>query len=166
MTAADWIKKLNLAKHPEGGWFREVYRSGELIEKNALPFRYNDSRCFGTSIYFLLSGKVFSAFHRIKSDETWHFYSGTSLSIYIIDEQAGLTRITLGNQLDEDNVLQYTIQRNTWFAAELNHENSFALVGCSVYPGFEFSDFELAKKENLISQLPEHRTIIEKLCIQ
>ncbi|MCX5714466.1 MAG: cupin domain-containing protein, partial [Candidatus Omnitrophica bacterium] len=155
-----------LLKHPEGGYYKEVYRSNELINKNHLADRFTGDRCYCTSIYFLLNKNDFSAFHRIKSDETWHFYSGTSLSIYIIDEQTGLTRITLGNQLDEDNVLQYTIQRNTWFAAELNHENSFALVGCSVYPGFDFNDFELAKKENLITQMPEHRTIIEKLCIQ
>ena len=77
-SAKYWIEKLNFEKHPEGGWFKEVYRSEEVIPKKSLPEYFPGSRNISTSIYYLLEGDDFSAFHRIKSDEIWHYYEGNS----------------------------------------------------------------------------------------
>lgn len=162
-SAEYWIKKLDLIKHPEGGWFKEVYRSGELIQKNALPMRFNNDRCFGTSIYFLLEGKEFSAFHRIKSDEIWHFYAGTSLTIFMIDQKNNLSQTLLGNNPENGEVFQFTVPKEYLFAAKVNDENFFALVGCTVSPGFDFEDFELGKRNDLLKEYPQHSTLIKKL---
>ena len=83
-TAVYWINHLKLQEHPEGGYFREVYRSGEFIQKKGLPVRYSSFRAFSTSIYFLLKGTQFSAFHRLKSDEIWHFHYGSTITIYLL----------------------------------------------------------------------------------
>jgi len=164
-TAEILINKLNLSKHPEGGWFREVYRSEEIIKKNDLPERFNGDRCFSTSIYYLLEGKTFSAFHKIKSDETWHFYFGSSLTLIIIDESSKLNEIQIGNDFENNEYFQYTVLQNCWFAAVLNDQNSFALVGCTVSPGFDFNDYELGEKDILIKQMPQHKSLFEKFCI-
>ena len=164
-TAETLITKLNLSKHPEGGWFKEVYRSDEIIKKNDLPSRFNGDRCFSTSIYYLLEGKIFSAFHKIKSDETWHFYSGSSLTLIIIDESGNLNEIQIGNNTEKDEYFQYTVLQSCWFAAMLNDQNSFALVGCTVSPGFDFNDYELGEKDILIKQMPQHKSLFKKFCI-
>lgn len=166
MNDADyWIEKLNLELHPEGGYFREVYRSDENIAMKALPDRYNDNRSFSTSIYFLLKGEQISSFHRIKSDETWHFYQGTTLKLFIIGIDGTLTTRLLGNKIEEEESLQITIPRNNWFGGKVVDKNSFALLGCTVAPGFHFDDFELAEKQKLINKLPKHKDLIEELTI-
>ncbi len=165
MNSKYWIEKLSLQKHPEGGFYKEIYRSNEFISKNSLPDRFDGDRCFSTSIYFLLEKNDFSAFHRIKSEEIWHFYQGYSLTIYTIDDYGCLKSYKLGNNPENDEVFQLVIPRNTWFAAMLNKQDSFALVGCTVSPGFNFNDFELAEKELLINIFPQHKKIIEKLTI-
>ena len=162
-SAEYWIKKLDLTKHPEGGWFKEVYRSEESIPKNALPLRFNGDRSFSTSIYFLLEGKEFSAFHRIKSDETWHFYTGTSLTIFMIDQKGILSQTLLGNNPENKEIFQFTVPKEYWFAAKVNDENSFALVGCTVSPGFDFADFELGKRNDLWKEYPQHGELIKKM---
>ena len=162
-SAEFWISELNLIPHPEGGFFREVYRSGETIEN--LPVRYRGSRCFSTSIYFLLRGNQFSAFHRIKSDETWHFYAGCKLEIFCLDELKGFTKISLGQNLQNHETVQYTILQNTWFAAQPAIDSSYALVGCTVAPGFEFDDFEMGKLERLTDKFPDHIEVLKKFCI-
>lgn len=161
-----YIKALNLKPHPEGGYFREVYRSDENIPKSFLPKRYSGKRNFSTSIYFLLEGEQTSKFHRLKSDEQWHFYDGSPVRIYIIEAVGNLKSITLGNDLSKDEVFQIVIPRNNWFAAELVDKNSFCLVGCVVSPGFDFSDFEMAEREELISQFPHHKMLIERFTLQ
>ncbi|MFZ4400440.1 MAG: cupin domain-containing protein [Bacteroidales bacterium] len=161
-----WISKLNLQKHPEGGYFKEVYRSDEIIPQSAIPHRFDNIRCFSTSIYFLLDYKDFSAFHRIKSEEIWHFYKGSSLSLFIIEKSGNLKIMQLGDNPGKDEHLQIVIPRNTWFAAKVNLNNSYSLVGCTVAPGFDFNDFELAVSDILCQEFSQHEEIIRKLTIK
>jgi predicted cupin superfamily sugar epimerase len=157
------IEHLGLVRHPEGGWFSEVYRSEEKILAEHLPVRYKSAHCFSTSIYFLLQNDDFSAFHRIASDETWHFYLGSPIIISCIFPDGSTSEILLGNKLFEGHLLQFTIPRNCWFAARNQDSNSFSLVGCTVSPGFEFSDFELANRQNLTETYPNHVALINGL---
>ena len=159
--AKQYIKRLQLKKHPEGGYFRENYRSGEMILPTHLPKRYKSTRNFSTSIYFLLEGIQFSSFHLLQSDELWHFYDGSALLVYIIDQKGELSVKKLGR--DQDCELQLTIEKQNWFAAELEDKKSFVLFGCTVSPGFEFEDFELGNRQELIKKFPHHKTSINRL---
>lgn len=159
--AQKYIKQLQLKKHPEGGYYKEVYRSGELILPEHLPKRYKSTRNFSTSIYFLLEGKQFSTFHLLQSDELWHFYDGSALLLYIINQKGELAIKKLGR--DEDCELQLTIEKQNWFAAEVEDKNSFTLFGCTVSPGFEFDDFEMGKRRELIKKFSHHKNLIKWL---
>ena len=159
--AQKYIKQLQLKKHPEGGYFREVYRSGERILPTHLPKRYKSSRNFSTSIYFLLQEMQFSSFHILKSDELWHFYDGWKVLLYVINKDGELVTKKLGK--DKDCQLQLTIEKQNWFAAELEDKKSFALFGCTVSPGFEFDDFELGNRNILIKKFPRHSILIKRL---
>jgi predicted cupin superfamily sugar epimerase len=160
--ASFWIDRLALKAHPEGGFYRETYRSAEMISANGLPDRFPGPRSISTSIYFLLRSEDISSFHKIKSDELWHFHAGTSLSIYVLDEK-GLTIHRLGADSDEDESLQVVIPANCWFGAKVNGPDSFVLCGCTVAPGFDFSDFELGKRGTLVETFPSHKNIIQLL---
>jgi uncharacterized protein len=153
-SADYWIEKLQLLKHPEGGWYKEVYRSEEMIQASALPPGFSGDRSFSTSIYYLLEGNDFSAFHRIKSDELWHFYTGNSPIEIISIEKGKIKRQFLGENPQENQSFQVVVPKNTWFAARLINKEGFALAGCTVSPGFYFDDFEMANQE-LIRQNPE-----------
>lgn len=153
-SAKYWIEKLQLQKHPEGGWFKEIYRSDEVILADALPTGFSGSRSISTSIYYLLEGEDFSAFHRIKSDEIWHFYTGTSAIGIISVEEGKIKKQLLGDHPHENRCFQIVVPKNTWFAARLVNKQGFALAGCTVSPGFHFDDFEMANQE-LIEQFPE-----------
>ncbi|MEI8047591.1 MAG: cupin domain-containing protein [Bacteroidota bacterium] len=157
------IEKLNLLPHPEGGWYSEVYRSDDILQANSLPERYKSPHCFSTSIYFLLESNDFSAFHRITSDETWHFYSGSPVVIYCIFPDGSVSHILMGNNLNEGHLFQFTIKRNCWFAAKIQDVNSFTLIGCTVSPGFEFPDFELADRYILLKMFPQNSALISEL---
>jgi hypothetical protein len=157
-----YITNLNLQPHPEGGYFSEVYRSEEAIDKKSLPSRYDGKRSFSTSIYFLLEGEQISKFHRLKSDEQWHFYDGCAVNIYIINEQGELSMVRLGKEISNGEVFQTVIKGNHWFAAELADKSSFCLVGCVVSPGFEFSDFEITIGEELMKKFPQHKELVKK----
>ena len=161
LQAKSYIKKLRLKKHPEGGYYREVYRAGEIILPEHLPKRYKSNRNFSTSIYFLLEGEQFSAFHLLQSDELWHFYNGSNVVVYLINEQGNLLIERLGKS--EKANFQIAIEKHNWFAAEVEDKNSFALFGCTVSPGFEFEDFELGNRKILIQKFPQHKMIIERL---
>lgn len=162
MHSADyWIKHLHLQPHPEGGYFRETYRSDEQI--TGLPSRFSGPRSFSTAIYFLLEGPHFSALHRIKSDEVWHFYAGTAVIIYVINPQGILSVIRLGNNPDKGDVLQAVVKRGDWFGAMTVEATSYSLMGCTVAPGFDFADFEMGKKEELQGMFPQHTDTIVKL---
>jgi predicted cupin superfamily sugar epimerase len=162
-NAEYWINKLKLQKHPEGGWFKEVYRSSEFIKKEHLPARFKGERHHSTSIYFLITTGEFSAFHRIKSDELWHFYEGSAITIQMIDKTGKYSMVTLGRDIEKGEVFQYAIPHSVWFAASVDAENSFGLVGCTVAPGFHFNDFELGKREELVKKFPDCNAIIERL---
>jgi predicted cupin superfamily sugar epimerase len=158
-----YIKTLGLEKHPEGGWFKEVYRSDELIQKEHLPERFSGSRHHSTSIYFMLTSDTFSAFHRIKSDELWHFYKGSPVTIYMIDDAGKYSEILLGDDPDGGESFQCVIPAGVWFGAKVNLPDSFSLVGCTVAPGFHFDDFELGEREELMKLFPQHKGIIARL---
>ncbi|MFN3385086.1 MAG: cupin domain-containing protein [Candidatus Thermochlorobacter sp.] len=163
LTAQLLIQALGLSPHPEGGFFREVYRSSEVIPHHALPERFSGTRCFATSIYFLLRSSDFSAFHRIRSDEIWHFYEGSPLQLYVIRPDGVLQKFTLGRNIMQGEVFQAVVPAGCWFGAKVTAPDSFALVGCSVAPGFDFADFELAQREMLMASYPQHQRIIEEL---
>lgn len=159
--AKQYIQKLQLKKHPEGGYFKEIYRGGEMILIDPPDRRLK--RNYSTSIYFLLEGKQVSKFHRLKSDEIWHFYDGSPIKIYIIDEKGKLSENILGKKMDDEAKYQTVIRKNNWFAAELINKKSFSLVGCTVSPGFDFSDFEFGDREQLSNQFPKLKELIERL---
>jgi uncharacterized protein len=155
-----YIQKLQLQKHPEGGYYREIYRADEMfyIDLPKKSFKRNVS----TSIYFLLEGSQVSKFHRLRSDELWHFYDGSSVKIYLIDEKGRLDETILGKKIADGEVFQTVIKKNNWFAAEVLNKRSYALIGCTVAPGFDFSDFELAERKNLIDNFSKHAELIKR----
>ena len=159
------INHYNLLPHPEGGFFRQTYAAAEQISKEALPERFEGSRSYSTAIYFLLPHGSFSAFHRIKSDEVWHFYEGCPLNIHVIHPNGDYDCMKLGRNLNNGESYQLVVPANTWFASEpVGDTESFALVGCTVAPGFDFSDFELAEVAALTNQFPKHMELIRRLC--
>jgi predicted cupin superfamily sugar epimerase len=166
LTAAYLIEKLDLNPHPEGGYFTETYRSTEMLSKEHLPGRYAGARDFSTAIYFLLEGSQFSALHRIKSDELWHFYTGSRLIIYVIKPGGTLETINLGADLASGDTFQAVVKAGCWFGSKVEDVDSFALVGCTVAPGFDFADFEIAARTELIARYPQHKQTIEKLTNQ
>lgn len=161
-----YIKKLVLKRHPEGGWYKEIYRSNEIIKKEHLPERFSGDRYYSTSILYLLESGDFSAFHRIKSDETWHFYDGDTLTIHMINKSGKYSTETLGRSIDSGEVLQFTVPHSTWFAANVSKPGAYALVGCTVSPGFDFDDFEIALRGRLIKEFPRLENIIKRFTRQ
>ena len=171
-TAQYWIEALSLIIHPEGGFYREVYRSDDIVifpeqyqeqvvENNSFSKRYQEERRACTLIYYLLNNKDRSSFHRLASDEIWHFYEGDPITIHEILADGTYRETTLG---DPKNTLHYYVVRgNTWFASEVKKPGGYALTGCSVAPGFEFADFEMASKEEMIKSFPKNKSIIERL---
>jgi len=153
-----------LLPHPEGGYYAETYRSSEKISKDALPERFTEDRTFSTGIYFLLEAKDFSAFHKIKSDEMWHFYAGEALDIFVIYPETGnLEIIKLGSNPDHGETFQAVVPAGTWFGSRPAAGSSYSLVGCTVAPGFDFEDFEMAEREFLIKKFTQHDTLILEL---
>ena len=163
MTPQNLIFHYNLQPHPEGGWYAQSYRSTEIIPAAALPDRFGGDRVFSTAIYFLLEQGNFSAFHRIKSDECWHFYQGDPLEVFIIRSDRQLTIVTLGQDSSRGQLFQYVVPANCWFASRPAKESEFCFVGCTVAPGFDFTDFELGDRQNLLAEFPQHRAWIERL---
>lgn len=157
------IKALELQPHPEGGYFKEMYRSSGSISKNNLDQSFTGSRNYSTAIYFLLISDTFSAFHRIKQDEIWHFYKGTAIKLHTISENGKYTEVIIGNDIEKNEFPQYVVSANDWFAAEVIDKDSFALVGCTVAPGFDFEDFDLPSREELLEKFPMHSKIISRL---
>lgn len=162
INVPELIDQLALQPHPEGGYFKETYRSEHAI-KGDISGAFPEGRQYSTGIYFLLSGNDFSAFHRIQSDELWHFYEGGPLHIFVINEQAGLDIITLGRDITRGEVYQAVVKAGQWFASAPVQPDSFSLVGCTVAPGFDFRDFEMAGRHDLIAAFPQHTAVIERL---
>ncbi len=159
-----WIKHLDLQPHPEGGFFKETYRSPEQIGADGLPERFNGSRNFSTAIYFLLRSQDKSLFHRIKSDELWHFHAGSTLNIYVLRNDK-LEVHKLGSDLEKGDSLQITIPANCWFGATVNGSGNYTLSSCTVAPGFDFKDFELADRSKLLLEFPSQKEIIAMLTL-
>jgi uncharacterized protein len=164
MKVKGLIKKYHLLPHPEGGWYKETYKSNEVIAASALPRRFNAARTFSTAIYFLLEQGNFSAFHRIKSDECWHFYAGGPLDIFELHTGGRLVVTRLGSNIENGELFQYIVPANCWFASRPSGESNYCFVGCTVAPGFDFADFEMAKAADLKVVYPQHKIIIDSLC--
>jgi len=164
MTAEQYIDHLQLQKHPEGGYYKETYRSEDRITTSCLPSQFDGDRNICTAIYYLLENGDFSAFHRIKSDECWHFYGGQTLLIHILDIDGRYECIHLGQEINKGELFQFVVPAGAWFASEPAPESAFALVGCTVAPGFDFNDFEMATKKDLVGKFPQHQSLIQRLC--
>lgn len=162
-TAKDYIKHLQLLQHPEGGYYKEVYRSALRLPADALPVEFGGNRQVCTSIYFLIEKENFSAFHRIKSDETWHFYDGDALEVIELIADGTLKKTAVGRNIEQNEQLQYTVMANTWFASRVKTGGEFSLVGCTVAPGFDFKDFEMAERAQLLELFPQHKNEITAL---
>ena len=157
------IQKLKLEPHPEGGFYKETYRSAGEIKTDSLAPEYQGKRNYSTCIYFLLTSDTFSAFHKIHQDEIWHFYDGSPIILYVIYPNGDYSEITIGSDIEHGQVPQFVVQGGAWFAAKVKNENDFSLLGCTVSPGFDFHDFELASREALLASFPQHCEIITKL---
>ena len=147
------IAAYRLQQHPEGGWYRETYRSAERVTTSR-----GTVRSATTSIYFLLTSDVFSAFHRLSSDETWHFYRGDPVTIEVIEASGRHESRILG----ADDVLQTTIVPGAHFAAHVDAPDGYALVGCDVAPGFEFAEFQLTTRSMLTAAYPHLGPLIAR----
>lgn len=153
-----------MTEHVEGGAFSEVYRSQLAFTKEQLPGQFSGDRQACTHIYFLLEKGQFSAFHRILSDELWHFYSGDPLSIYEITPAGSVTEHLLGNDPEPGQSHFCMITGGNWFASRVKGDGEYALAGCTVAPGFDFADFEMAQKEDLLKEFPQHSELVNQLC--
>lgn len=160
--AAYWIEHLQLQPHPEGGYYKETYRSSEQIASKGLPARFNGNRSASTAIYFLLTHEDRSLFHRIKSDEVWHFHYGDPLDIYVLS-QRGVVKYTLGSNPEHGEAMQIVVPANHWFGAKVHRGGAYTLMSCTVAPGFDFQDFELADRGQLLLEFPADGDIIEEL---
>jgi uncharacterized protein len=159
----DIISALQLLPHPEGGFYSETYRSRGTIDKKNLDEQYSGNRNYSTCIYFLLTATSFSAFHRILQDEIWHFYDGYPLTIYMLDRVQGCREITLGKDMKNGQLPQYVVPGGTWFAARVKEQGRYTLAGCTVAPGFDFADFLMASRSELLSIFPQYRILIMEL---
>lgn len=162
-TIENLIELYDLQPHPEGGYFKETYRDSGTIARNALPSDFSGDRNFSTAIYFLLPEGKKSHLHRIKSDEVWHFYLGGPLTVVQISPEGKIEEIVLGQDVTSGQKIQHVVPRGYWFGAYPNPASRFSFVGCTVAPGFDFTDFEMGKKEDLIKHFPDARGIIELL---
>ena len=154
-----WIKELKLLPHPEGGYYKENFRSAQTLKVDG------EVRNLMTSIYFLLTSDKFSAFHRIKSDELWHFHEGDPIVIHSINKDGVLISRVLGKDIINGQQLQFVVSAGEWFASEVIDGGEYSLVGCTVVPGFDFNDFELADS-SLQVKYSEHQELINRLTIQ
>ena len=157
------IDELGLQPHPEGGYYKETYRSPGQIEDSGLPANYSGKRSYSTCIYFMLTSVDFSAFHRIQQDEIWHFYEGTSIHLHTISPEGVYRDTLIGRDIFSGEQPQVIVPGNHWFAAEVIETDSFALVGCTVAPGFSFADFELGSQKLLVETFPQHQDLIVRL---
>ena len=156
-SAEYWINHLNLLPHPEGGFYKEVYRSEGSIPADSLSDAFDGDRSYATSIYFLLRSEDISKFHILTSDELWFFHDGSPVTIHQLNKDGVLTSVVLG-----EDVLQTTISKDVYFGAEVTQPDSYCLVSCVVAPGFDFADFYMPPKEEMMGLFPEHASLIER----
>lgn len=157
------VERFNLVPHPEGGFFREVYRSTTRLQHPGIPAGENAERAAGTLIYFLLSGRDFSAFHRVRfSDEIWHLYAGGPLELFVIDARGDLERRLLTTDLERGEPTTL-VPAGAWQSARLAPGAAWALGGCTVAPGFDYEDFQMPPRAELIDRFPDHESLIREL---
>jgi len=161
--AQTWIDRLNLESHPEGGYYRETYRADLSIPEAALPNVFDGSRNAAALIYFLLPGDSFSAFHRIRQDEAWHFYAGSPITLHQIAPDGTHSTATLGRAIEDGQRLHTVVPAGTWFGAAVDEPDGYGLAGCTTAPAFDFADFEMADRAALVDAYPQHRAVIERL---
>ena len=163
MKSEEIIEKFKLKAHPEGGYFYENYRSSGKVHSPDLWDGAEGFRNYSTGIYFLLDKNQFSAFHRIKQDEMWHFYAGSTLLLHMINKDGNYKLVKIGNNIKDGQFFQYVVPAGTWFSSEVEDKNSFSFCGCTVSPGFDFRDFEMPKRKKLLSKFPNQQKIISRL---
>lgn len=157
------VRRYELKPHPEGGYYREVYRSALAVEHPGIPSDTPSTRAAGTFIYYLLADDQISAFHRVKwSDEIWHLYAGGPLELHLIDPGGDYRVVTLTTALD-DGEPSAVVPSGWWQAARLPPGTRWAFCGCSVAPGFDFLDFELPRTDDLLARFPQHASLIRTL---
>ncbi|OTN89463.1 hypothetical protein A5819_001955 [Enterococcus sp. 7E2_DIV0204] len=153
-----WISQLKLDPHPEGGYFKQVLHSEDSLQVSA-----DKTRPYYTSIYFLLTQENPSHFHRLLSDEVWYYHSGSALSVHLLHPDGQYEIIRLGTDLENGEVLQAVVPKNVIFGSSVEEHSEFALVSCMVSPGFDYQDFELFTKKQLLPLYPAHKKIINQL---
>jgi uncharacterized protein len=157
------IRQLGLRPHPEGGFYRETYRCDEGVAAAALPARYGKARSLSTCIYYLLTPGNFSTLHRLRSDEIFHFYLGDSVTMLQLHADGRGKTIVLGQDIAAGQQLQVVAAKDVWQGMFLNDGGKFALLGTTVSPGFDFDDFEVGNRADLIRQFPARAALIERL---
>ncbi len=162
-AAEDLVERLGLLPHPEGGWYRETYRAADTLQIAGLPPRFPGPRACSTAIYYLLAAGHWSAFHRIRSDEVWHLYAGGPLLVHVLGADGALATHRLGMDLAGGETPQAVVPAGAWFASEPAPGAAYALAGCTVAPGFDFADFELAVRAELARAYPAHAALITRL---
>jgi hypothetical protein len=161
--AGYWIEVLGLAPHPEGGHYRETYRSSGRLTKRRRDAGYPEGRSFSTAIYYLLRSGEVSRLHRLRSDEIFHHYRGSALTLHVFHHDGAYRTVPVGGDLERGERLQAVVPAGCWFGATVEAPDAYALVGCTVAPGFEYADFELGRRDDLLVVHPRHRAIIERL---
>ena len=161
LTAKDYIKQLQLAVHPEGGYYKETYRSSNEIQAKD----FIGKRSVATSIYFLLRDSEKSHLHRIKSDEQWYFHAGDVLEIIIL-HKGNLSIQLLGKNIENGEALHITVPAGAWFGSRVKNQIGFVLVSCVVTPGFDFADFELAVYKKISREFPAYDALCKEMCIE
>ncbi|MCI0682461.1 MAG: cupin domain-containing protein [Gemmataceae bacterium] len=163
-TADDLIRLLHLQPHPkEGGYFRETYRAAESVAAEALPERYGGPRAASTAIYYLLTATTYSALHRLQSDEVFHFYLGGPVTMLQLLPDGAARTVILGPDLRAGQQVQVVVPRGVWQGSLLEPDGEFALLGCTVAPGFEYADYEGGRRDLLLAQYPQAAELIRRL---
>jgi predicted cupin superfamily sugar epimerase len=162
-SAKQWIDKLGLRPHPEGGYFRETYRAGHVLSPACLPATFGGERAMSTAIYYLLEASDLSALHRVRQDEVLHYYDGAALIIHVIDPAGNYSTSRLGRNLAQGEVPQVMVPGGHLFGFKVSEGGAYTLLGATVAPGFDFADFEMPGRAELVRQFPAHRGLIESL---
>jgi predicted cupin superfamily sugar epimerase len=164
MNAQEIIERLGMSPlREEGGYFVEIYRSEEAIPKQALPERYRSKRSFGTAIYYLLTPDTVSALHKLESDEIFHFYLGDPVTMLQLHSDGSTNVVALGQDIQASQHLQVVVPCGTWQGSFLQEGGEFALLGCTVAPGFDYRDYESGNRADLLKEYPEHEELIIRL---
>jgi predicted cupin superfamily sugar epimerase len=156
------VQQFQMLEHPEGGFYAPAFRSDQLLDTSTLKInRWKGPRNLYSSIYYLLMNGQFSCWHRIASDEMWHFYEGDPITLHVLTKDGAYYCKTLGNP-SSDLCYQWVVKGGDWFAAISSGPIGYSLTGCSLAPGFDFADFEIGSKEMLLEQYPNQADVIRK----